>query len=133
MNACCFSRSAGARSFLRNNMLLQNSYLPCCVVEKSRCHVCRGFACFWVFVCWLTPIPLTVLCVSTCSDGLLDFHTAACSVLLRFDLLAKKVPGRAPYSQHIIIHIWTKLNRNKTEQRSYSRPKIANKQINQLD
>ena len=21
-------------------------YLPCCVVEKSRCHVCRGFACF---------------------------------------------------------------------------------------
>ena len=74
MNACCFSRSAGARSFLRNNMLLQNSYLPCCVVEKSRCHVCRGFACFWVFVCWLTPIPLTVLCVSTCSDGLLDFH-----------------------------------------------------------
>ena len=26
------------------------------------------------FCCWLTPIPLTVLCVSTCSDGLLDFH-----------------------------------------------------------
>ena len=76
MNTCCFSRSAGARSFLRNNML-QNSYLPCCVVEKSRCHVCRGFACFWVFVCWLTPIPLTVLCVSPCSDGLLDFHMVA--------------------------------------------------------
>ena len=29
---------------------------------------------FLGFCCWLTPIPLTVLCVSTCSDGLLDFH-----------------------------------------------------------
>ena len=29
---------------------------------------------FWGFCYWLTPIPLTVLCVSTCSDGLLDFH-----------------------------------------------------------
>ena len=30
-----------------------------------------------------------------------------CSTLLRCDLLAKKVPGRAPYSQHIIIRNWT--------------------------
>ena len=30
-----------------------------------------------------------------------------CSLLLRCDLLAKKVPGRAPYSQHIIIRNWT--------------------------
>ena len=30
-----------------------------------------------------------------------------CSLLLRCDLLAKKVPGRAPYSQHIMIRIWT--------------------------
>ena len=22
------------------------TFLPCCVVEKSRCHVCRGFSCF---------------------------------------------------------------------------------------
>ena len=29
---------------------------------------------FLGFCCWLTPIPLSVLCVSTCSDGLLDFH-----------------------------------------------------------
>ena len=29
------------------------------------------------FCCWLTPITLTVLCVSTCSDGLLDFHRVA--------------------------------------------------------
>ena len=29
------------------------------------------------FCCWLTPITLTVLCVSTCSDGLLDFHMVA--------------------------------------------------------
>ena len=27
------------------------------------------------FCCWPTPITLTVLCVSTCSDGLLDFHS----------------------------------------------------------
>ena len=30
-----------------------------------------------------------------------------CSVLLRCDLLSKKVPGRAPYSQLIIIRNWT--------------------------
>ena len=30
-----------------------------------------------------------------------------CSLLLECDLLAKKVPGRAPYSQHIIIRNWT--------------------------
>ena len=30
-----------------------------------------------------------------------------CSVLLECDLLAKKVPGRVPYSQHIIIRNWT--------------------------
>ena len=29
---------------------------------------------FLGFCCWLTPITPTVLCVSTCSDGLLDFH-----------------------------------------------------------
>ena len=32
------------------------------------------------FCCWLTPITLTVLCVSTCSDGLLDFHTFGFSI-----------------------------------------------------
>ena len=31
---------------------------------------------FLGFCCWLTPITPTVLCVSTCSDGLLDFHKA---------------------------------------------------------
>ena len=30
-----------------------------------------------------------------------------CSLLLRCDLLSKKVPGRAPYSQLIIIRNWT--------------------------
>ena len=30
-----------------------------------------------------------------------------CSLLLQCDLLAKKVPGRAPYSQHIMIRNWT--------------------------
>ena len=35
------------------------------------------------------------------------FFFFVCSLLLRCDLLAKKVPGRAPYSQHIMIRIWT--------------------------
>ena len=30
-----------------------------------------------------------------------------CSVLLECDLLAKKVPGRAPFSQHNIFRNWT--------------------------
>ena len=34
-------------------------------------------SCVFGFCCWLTPITPTVLCVSTCSDGLLDFHTAS--------------------------------------------------------
>ena len=38
-------------------------------------------------------------------DHLIEFFF--CSTLLRCDLLAKKVPGRAPYSQHIIIRNWT--------------------------
>ena len=33
-----------------------------------------------------------------------------CSSLLRCDLLAKKVPGRAPFSQHVIIRNWTYMN-----------------------
>ena len=31
-------------------------------------------SCVFGFCFWLTPITPTVLCVSTCSDGLLDFH-----------------------------------------------------------
>ena len=46
--------------------------------EKSRCHVCRVSVCFGFFLLAdannATP---TVLCVSTCSDGLLDFHMVA--------------------------------------------------------
>ena len=30
-----------------------------------------------------------------------------CSLLLECDLLAKKVPGRAPFSQHNIFRNWT--------------------------
>ena len=33
-----------------------------------------------------------------------------CSLLLECDLLAKKVPGRAPYSQHNMIRNWTQMN-----------------------
>ena len=32
-------------------------------------------SCVFGFCFWLTPITPTVLCVSTCSDGLLDFRT----------------------------------------------------------
>ena len=51
-------------------------YLPCCVVKRVadtfvEVSLVLGFG------CWLTPIPLTVLCVSTCCDGLLDFHMVA--------------------------------------------------------
>ena len=41
------------------------------------------------------------------SKGGVCNHPFFCSTLLRCDLLAKKVPGRAPYSQHIIIRNWT--------------------------
>ena len=44
-----------------------------------------------------------------------SYRVFFCSVLLRCDLLAKKVPGRAPFSQHIIIRIWTKTNWSETE------------------
>ena len=55
--------------------------------------------------------PGAPLTVQASSDRNPD-HTHAdfvffCSTLLRCDLLAKKVPGRAPYSQHIIIRNWT--------------------------
>ena len=68
-------------------------YLPCCVVKRVadtfvEVSLVLGFG------CWLTPIPLTVLCVSTCCDGLLDFHT---------DALRKKREGglkKVPNSVH---------------------------------
>ena len=39
----------------------------------------------------------------TCSHS----HDFFCSLLLECDLLAKKVPGGTPYSQHNIIRNWT--------------------------
>ena len=66
---------AFVQSFLRNSKLHSTRILlgGC---EKSRCHVSR-FPFVLGFCCWLTPITPTVLCVSTCSDGLLDFHMVA--------------------------------------------------------
>ena len=49
-------------------------YLPCCGVKRVADTFVEVSLVFGVFIYWLTPIPLTVLCVSTCSDGLLDFH-----------------------------------------------------------
>jgi len=40
-------------------------------------------SCVLGFCCWLTPITPTVLCVSTCSDGLLDFHRV-CKIWIAF-------------------------------------------------
>ena len=43
--------------------------------------------------------------------SLVESHTKVrlffCSTLLRCDLHKKKVPGRTPYSQHIMIRNWT--------------------------
>ena len=62
-----------------NNKLLSSLYLHVpsllCCGKESLSRLSR-FRLFWFFCCWLTPITLTVLCVSTCSDGLLDFHTS---------------------------------------------------------
>ena len=38
------------------------------------------------FCCWPTPITLTVLCVSTCSDGLLDFHRSTLDFYINVEL-----------------------------------------------
>ena len=46
-----------------------------------------------------------------------ELHFFFCSTLLRCDLLAKKVLGRAPFSQHVIIRNWTYLNWSKTKYR----------------
>ena len=50
------------------------TYLPCCGVKRVADTFVEVSLLFG-FCCWLTPITLTVLCVSTCSDGLLDFHS----------------------------------------------------------
>ena len=67
--------TSSAQSFLRNNKLHQHTYVPSllCCGKESLSRLSR-FRLFLGFCCWLTPITLTVLCVSTCSDGLLDFH-----------------------------------------------------------
>ena len=53
-------------------------YLPCCVVKRVAVTFVE-VSCVFGFCCWLTPITPTVLCVSTCSDGLLDFHIQSAS------------------------------------------------------
>ena len=51
MNACYLSREpATVQSFLRNNKLHQHTSILLVGCEKSRCHVCRGFRVFLVFV-----------------------------------------------------------------------------------
>ena len=84
MNACCFSREpAGVQSFLRNNKLQQHTYLPCWLWKESLPRLSR-FPCVWVLcVFWLTPIPLTVLCVSTGSWRVVGFShgSGACVAL----------------------------------------------------
>ena len=67
----------------------------------------------------------------TCDEKLL-LHFFFCSMLLRCHSSCKEGPGRAPYSQHIMIRNWTNwIETNKMF--STFRPKIAIKQINKLD
>ena len=90
--------------------------------------------CFWFKPDWklFSFSGLIFICISKLLEAVfLTFFF--CSTLLRCDLLAKKVPGRAPYSQHIIFRKWTYLNRSKTEHLKSFRPKTANKPINKLD
>ena len=50
-------------------------------------------------------------CLHCATEGLAKRFTVEvfffCSTLLRCDLHKKKVPGRTPYSQHIMIRNWT--------------------------
>ena len=47
MHLFASQETSSAESFQGDNKShITCMYLPCCVVEKSRCHVCRGFACF---------------------------------------------------------------------------------------
>ena len=67
---------AFVQSFHCNNKLHQHTYPPCWLWKESLSRLSR-FPCVFGFCCWLTPITPTVLCVSTCSDGLFDFHMVA--------------------------------------------------------
>ena len=79
-------------------------YLPCCVVKRVADTFVEVSLVFFGFCCWLTPIPLTVLCVSTCSDGLLDFHITRDGVL-RIRLGA--------HQEHRVNHVARATNRTK--------------------
>ena len=52
-------------------------------------------------------IEASAFCIEMTTVHAIYKHFFFCSTLLRCDLLAKKVPGRAPYSQHIMIRNWT--------------------------
>ena len=64
--------------------------------------------CVWVFVFWLTPITLTVLCVSTCSDGLLDFHKDMIpnlSIHISFALYIEVLTRISLYRLNVLVDI----------------------------
>ena len=65
------------QSFLRDNKSLVPACILICWLWKESLSRLSRFPCVFGFCCWLTPITPTVLCVSTCSDGLLDFHMVA--------------------------------------------------------
>ena len=65
------------QSFLRDNKSLVPACSSLVVVKRVAVTFVEVSVCFLGFCCWLTPITPTVLCVSTCSDGLLDFHMVA--------------------------------------------------------
>ena len=65
------------QSFLRDNKSHYLRVSSVLVVKRVAVTFVEVSLCFWVFGFWLTPITLTVLCVSTCSDRLLDYHMVA--------------------------------------------------------
>ena len=67
-------KPATVQSFLRDNKSHYLHVPSLLVVKRVASTFVEVSLCFGFCVFWLTPIPLSVLCVSTCSDGLLDFH-----------------------------------------------------------
>ena len=65
------------QSFLRDNKSHYLHVSSVLVVKRVAVTFVKVSLFFLGFCFWLTPITLTVLCVSTCSDGLLDFHMVA--------------------------------------------------------
>ena len=77
MHLFASQETSSAESFQGDNKSHITCMYPLCCVVKRVAVTFVEVSCVFGFCCWLTPITPTVLCVSTCSDGLLDFHMVA--------------------------------------------------------